>query len=154
MAEPVFQRPGEGGTVDNPLGGDVVFKARGEQTEGTLTAFETVVAPGEGPPLHTHANEDESLYVLDGEVRFKLGDEIRAAPAGSFVFIPRGAPHTWQNVGDGPARLLIHFTPSGMERFFDGFAALETPGPAAFETVGAEVGMDVVGPPLAESDPV
>jgi quercetin dioxygenase-like cupin family protein len=154
MAEPVFQRPGEGGTVDNPLGGDVVFKARGEQTEGTLTAFETVVASGDGPPLHTHANEDESLYVLDGEVRFKLGDEIRAAPAGSFVFIPRGAPHTWQNVGDGPARLLIHFTPSGMERFFDGFAALETPGPAAFETVGAEVGMDVVGPPLAESDPV
>ena len=154
MAEPVFQRPGEGGTVDNPLGGDVVFKARGEQTEGTLTAFETVVAPGEGPPLHTHANEDESLYVLDGEVRFKLGDEIRAAPAGSFVFIPRGAPHTWQNVGDGPARVLIHFTPSGMERFFDGFAALETPGPAAFETVGAEVGMDVVGPPLAESDPL
>jgi quercetin dioxygenase-like cupin family protein len=150
----VFQRPREGGTVDNPLGGDVVFKARGEQTEGTLTAFETVVAPGEGPPLHTHANEDESLYVLDGEVRFKLGHEIRAAPAGSFVFIPRGAPHTWQNVGDGPARLLIHFTPSGMERFFDGFAALETPGPAAFETVGAEVGMDVVGPPLAESDPV
>ena len=154
MAELVFQRPGEGGTVDNPLGGDVVFKARGEQTEGTLTAFETVVASGDGPPLHTHANEDESLYVLDGEVRFKLGDEIRAAPAGSFVFIPRGAPHTWQNVGDGPARLLIHFTPSGMERFFDGFAALETPGPAAFETVGAEVGMDVVGPPLAESDPV
>jgi quercetin dioxygenase-like cupin family protein len=154
MAEPVLRRPGEGGMVDNPLGADVVFKARGEQTEGTLTAFETVVEPGEGPPLHTHANEDESLYVLDGEVRFKLGDEIQAAPAGSFVFIPRGAPHTWQNVGDGPARILIHFTPSGMERFFDGFAALEAPGPGAFEAVGAEVGMDVVGPPLAQSDPL
>ena len=50
--------------------------------------------------------------------------------------------------------MLIHFTPSGMERFFDGFAALATPGLAAFETVGAEVGMDVVGPPLAESDPL
>jgi quercetin dioxygenase-like cupin family protein len=154
MAEPVFQRPGEGGTVDNPLGADVVFKARGEQTDGTLTAFETVVGPGDGPPLHTHANEGESVYVLDGEMRFKLRDEIQAAPAGSFVFIPRGAPHTWQNVGDGPARILIHFTPSGMERFFDGFAALEAPGPAAFETVGAEVGVDVVGPPLAQSDPV
>jgi quercetin dioxygenase-like cupin family protein len=154
MAEPVFQRPGEGGTVDNPLGADVVFKARGEQTDGTLTAFETLVGPGDGPPLHTHANEGESVYVLDGEMRFKLRDEIQAAPAGSFVFIPRGAPHTWQNVGDGPARILIHFTPSGMERFFDGFAALEAPGPAAFETVGAEVGVGVVGPPLAQSDPV
>ena len=154
MAEPVFQRPGEGEPVANPLSADVVFKARGEQTGGTLTAFENAVAPGDGPPLHTHANEDESMYVLDGEVRFKLGDEIHAAPAGSFVFIPRGTPHTWQNVGDGPARMLIHFTPSGMERFFDGFAALETPGPAAFETVGAEVGVDVVGPPLAQSDPL
>jgi quercetin dioxygenase-like cupin family protein len=154
MTEPIIRRPGEGGTVDTPIGGDVVFKVRGEQTEGTLTAFENLIAPGEGPPLHTHANEDESLYVLEGEVRFKLGDEIRAAPAGSFVFIPRGAPHTWQNVGDGPVRMLVHFTPSGMERFFDGFAALETPGPAVFETVGAEVGMDVVGPPLAQSDPL
>jgi quercetin dioxygenase-like cupin family protein len=154
MAEPVFQGPGEGEPVDNPLGADVVFKARGVQTEGTLIAFETVVAPGAGPPLHTHANEDESMYVLDGEMRFKLGGEIQAAPAGSFVFVPRGTPHTWQNVGDGPARMLIHFTPSGMERFFDGFAALETPGPAAFETAGAEAGVDVVGPPLAQSDPV
>jgi quercetin dioxygenase-like cupin family protein len=153
MAESVFKRPGEGGTVGNPLGGDVVFKARGDQTGGSLTAFETVVAPGEGPPMHTHANEDESLYVVEGEVRFKLGDEIQVAPAGSFVFVPRGAPHTWQNVGSGPARMLVHFTPSGMERFFDRFAALETPGPAAFGTVGADVGMDVVGPPLAQSDP-
>lgn len=154
MAEPVFRRPGEGGRLDTPIGADVVFKARGEQTQGTLTAFENLVAPGEGPPLHTHANEDESLYVLEGDVRFKLGNEILAAPAGSFVFIPRGTPHSWQNVGDGPARILVHFTPSGMERFFDDFAALEAPGPDAFETVGAEVGMEVVGPPLAESDPV
>jgi quercetin dioxygenase-like cupin family protein len=154
MAEPVFQRPGEGGTVDHPLGGELVFKARGEQTEGTLTAFETVVAPGEGPPLHTHANEDESLYVLEGEVRFKLGGDLKVGPVGAFAFVPRGRPHTFQSVGDEPARILIHFTPSGMERFFEGFAALEAPGPAAFERVGAEVGMDVVGPPLAQSDPI
>jgi quercetin dioxygenase-like cupin family protein len=154
MAKPMFQRPGEGQTVDNPLGADVVFKARGEETDGALTAFENAVAPGDGPPLHTHANEDESMYVLEGEMRFKLGDEIQSAPAGSFVFVPRGTPHAWQNVGDGPARMLIHFTPSGMERFFDGFAALESPGSAAFETVGADVGMEVVGPPLARSDPV
>lgn len=154
MAESVFEGPREGETVDTPIGGVIVFKVRGEQTGGTVTAFENLVEPGEGPPLHTHANEDESLYVLEGEVRFKLGDEIHSAPAGSFVFVPRGAPHTWQNVSDGPARMLIHFTPSGMERFFDGFAALETPGPAAFETVGADVGMDVVGPPLAQSDPL
>lgn len=153
MAEHVIQRPGEGGAVVNPLGGQVAFKVRGEQTDGSLTAFETVVASGEGPPLHKHANEDESLYVIDGEVRFKLGDELQSAPVGSFVFIPRGTPHTFQNVGDEPARMLIHFTPSGMERFFDRFAALDASEPGAFERIGAEVGMDVVGPPLAECDP-
>lgn len=154
MAEPVFQRPGEGVPIDNPIRAEVVFKARGEQTGGSLTAFENVVAPGDGPPLHTHANEDESMYVIEGEVRFRLGDELQAAPAGSFVFIPRGTPHAWQNVGEGPARMLIHFTPSGMERFFERFAALKAPDPGSFATVGAEVGMAVVGPPLAQSDPV
>ena len=56
----------------------------------------------------------------------------------------------------GLAQLLdgVVFTPSGMERFFDAFAALDTPGPAAFEEVGAEVGVAVVGPPLAQSDPL
>lgn len=154
MAKAVFQRPGEGAASDNPLGVELVFKVRGEQTDGSLTAFENLVASDDGPPLHTHANEDETIYVLEGEVRFKLGDELQIGPAGSYVFIPRGTPHAWQNVGDAPARMLFHFTPSGMERFFDSFAALEAAGPTSFAEVGAEVGVAVVGPPLAQSDPV
>ena len=153
MAHPVFERPGEGGTVENPVGGHVAFKLRGDQSGGKLTAFETVVAPEEGPPLHTHANEDETLYVVEGRVRFKLGDELQTGPAGSFVFVPRGTPHTFQNVGAGPARMLIHFSPSGMERFFDGFAASDAPDSGAFARIGAEAGMSVVGPPLAQSEP-
>src|SRR5215212_5466994 len=125
MADPVLEAAGQGGTVANPLGGEVVFKVRGEQSGGRLTAFETLVPPGEGPPLHTHAHEDESLYVVEGEVRFALGDYVNAASAGSYAFVPRGTPHTFQNVGARPARLLIHFTPSGMERFFEAFAASE-----------------------------
>jgi quercetin dioxygenase-like cupin family protein len=154
MAEPVMQRPGEGAAIGNPLGGQVMFKLRDAQSGGSLIAFETVVGPGEGPPLHTHANEDETLYVIEGQVRFRLGDELETAPVGSFVFIPRGLPHTWQNHGDGPARMLIHFSPSGMERFFDSFARLDAPGADAFATLGGEVGMAVVGPPLAQSHPV
>ncbi|MFL5782427.1 MAG: cupin domain-containing protein [Thermoleophilaceae bacterium] len=150
MAEILFRRPGEGGAAGNPLGGDVAFKVRGEQSGGTLTAFETVVAPGEGPPLHIHAAEEETLYVLEGDVRFMLGDELHSGSVGSFAFVPRGMPHTFQNVGDTLARMLIHFTPSGMERFFDGVDALEAPGPDVFATLGAGVGMTVVGPPLAQ----
>lgn len=154
MAEAILEGPGDGGTLENPLGGDVVYKVRGEQSGGALLAFETFVAPGEGPPLHLHPNEDETLYVLEGEVRFKLDGRLFAAPPGSFAFVPRGVQHTFQNVGQAPARILIHFAPAGMERFFDSFAALGGAGPDAFRTAAAEAGMEVVGPPLAQSDPL
>ena len=101
---------------------------------GALTLFENVIAPGDGPPFHTHAAEDESWYVLEGELRFRLGDDIASVGAGSFVFVPRGTPHCFQNVGAVPARIIVMFTPSGMERFFDRFAALPAGpvGPDAF----------------------
>lgn len=145
---PVVVLPGEGHAVEGPAGGPLTFKVRGDQTGGALTALENVIAPGDGPPLHTHANEDEAWYVIDGGLRFRLGDEVADAPAGSFVFVPRGTPHCFQNAGERPARILVLFTPSGMEGFFDRFAALPAFDPGAFSTLGAEVGMDVVGPPL------
>jgi quercetin dioxygenase-like cupin family protein len=156
MAEPIFVQATEGARADNPVGGAVTFKVRGRETDGSLTAFETVVGPGLGPPLHEHANEEETLCVLEGDVRFKLGDRMVSGPPGTFVFVPRGTPHTFQNVGEAPARMLIHFTPSGMEQFFEEFAELpaEETGPEVFRSVGAKVGMDVVGPPLADSDPL
>jgi mannose-6-phosphate isomerase-like protein (cupin superfamily) len=99
-------------------------------------------------PLHAHHSEDEAWYVLEGTLRFRLGDQDASAPAGSFVFVPRGTPHCFQNAGDQPARILVLFTPSGMETFFDAFAQLPAFDPGAFGTLGAEAGMTVVGPPL------
>ena len=150
----VIVGPGEGTRIEGPVGGPLAFKVRGEQTNGVLTALENVIPPGQGPPLHTHANEDESWYVIDGELRFRLDRDVQRAPAGSFVFVPRGTPHCFQNVADAPARILVMFTPAGMERFFDRFAALSAPDPEAFRSIGAPFGMEVVGPPLAQSDPV
>jgi quercetin dioxygenase-like cupin family protein len=145
---PVALGPGEGATIEGPAGGPLTFKVRGEQTGGSLTAFENVIAPGDGPPLHTHAHEDEAWYVLAGTLRFRLGDTHADAPTGSFVFVPRGTPHAFTNAGSEPARILVLFTPSGMERFFDRFAELESWGPAAVGQIGRTVGMDVSGPPL------
>lgn len=153
---PIVLEEGEGTTIQGPAGGPLTFKVRGAQTGGHLTAFENVVAPGDGPPLHTHAREGESWYVLEGSLRFKLDGDIRRAPAGSFVFVPPGIPHCFQNVGDVPARILVLFSPAGMEAFFDRFAELP-PGPvdqSVFAALGREVGMDVLGPPLAISDPL
>jgi quercetin dioxygenase-like cupin family protein len=148
--------PGEGATIQGPAGGPLTFKVRGEQTNGALCVIENLIAPGDGPPAHTHAHEDETWYVLDGDLRFLLDEEIRGAPEGSFVFVPRGVRHAFQNIGERPARILVSFSPAGMERFFDRFAALPEGSdiPTAFGELGREVGMKVVGPPLARSHPL
>jgi quercetin dioxygenase-like cupin family protein len=155
---PFALNPDDGRTFENPTGGAITFKATAEQTGGAVTAIEGTAAPGEGPPLHEH-EQDELIHVLEGTYRVKLGDEMVDAPTGAFVFIPRGTPHTWQNVGDGLARFLAAIMPAspGFEEFFVRYADLPAKerGAEAFARISAETGaMDVVGPPLAESDPL
>jgi quercetin dioxygenase-like cupin family protein len=147
---------GGGPTIEGPVGGPLTFKVRGGQTGDALTAFENVIRSREGPPMHVHTHQDESWYVLQGDLRFALHGDLAAASAGTFVFVRRGTPHCFQNVGDTPARILVLFTPSGMERFFERFADLPAGrfDPDSFRTAGAEAGMDVVGPPLAVSHPI
>ena len=146
--------PGECERSRSPIGGDVTYLVRGPQTDGALTALDVVVPPGAGPPLHVHGRETECLYVVSGVLRFKLGGEIRRAPAGSFVFVPSGVAHCFQNIGDEAARMLVTFAPSGMEGFFEELAQLDTLSPAAFRAAAGGYGMSVVGPPLAQSDPL
>ena len=85
-----------------------------------LTVIEGTAAPGEGPPLHVHRDQDETIYVLKGRYRVRLGERDVDAPAGAFVFIPRGTPHTWQNVGAEVARFVATLAPADVrfERFF------------------------------------
>jgi mannose-6-phosphate isomerase-like protein (cupin superfamily) len=147
---PFVIQPGEGETMRGPAGGEATFKARAESTNGTFTALENVVAPRQGPPMHVHVREDEIYYVLDGRLQFKADEHMLEVRTGSFVFIPRGTPHCFQNAGVAPARLLVMFTPAGMEPFFEEMAALP-PGPADTDRVreiAHIAGMEVVGPPL------
>jgi quercetin dioxygenase-like cupin family protein len=145
---------GEGEHIRSPVGGDLTFIVRAEQTNGRLLALEAVAPPGEGPPLHTHTREEETIYVLSGDFRWKVGDDLSAAAPGSFAFIPRGVPHTWQNVSDQPGRLLVTFAPAGMEGFFERLSSMTEFDLEEFRSAGAEHGTEVVGPPLAVSDPL
>jgi quercetin dioxygenase-like cupin family protein len=138
--------PGGGDAVKHPLGGFVTFKTTGADSAGRMLIFETVVAAGDGPPLHTHAREDEMLYVLEGEFRFQVEAEVHEAPVGSTLYVPPGVPHCFQNAGSLPGRLLIVFAPAGMEHFF----AMADGDREAFATAGEVVGMEVVGPPLRD----
>jgi len=150
--------PGEGLSVENPLGGLFTFKITSDESDGTITAIETFVVQQEGPPLHVH-EQDEVIYTLAGSLRVKLGDTLREAPAGSCVFIPRGTPHTWQNVGSDPLRFFATILPatSAFEEFFKRYAQLpaEERGVEGFARLAAETkAFEVVGPPLAISDPL
>jgi quercetin dioxygenase-like cupin family protein len=153
---PFVLGPGEGTRVPNPVGGDLVFKLEGSQCEDATTVLETEAAAGEGPPLHLHAAQDEWLYVLDGSFRVRLGDDVASAETGTFVFIPREVPHTWQNVGERSGSLLGAFVPPALEDFFRRFAALPEGQATAdsFRTLAEEAGMVVIGPPLAQSHPL
>jgi quercetin dioxygenase-like cupin family protein len=145
--------PGDGQRIENPLGGHIVFKARAAQTAGSLTVFEAVNPPGQGPPYHVHDGLDEVIYVLDGTLRVRLDAKVEDAPAGSFVFIPRGVPHTWDGRGE-PVRFLAVLAPAGLEEFFENTAAA---GGAQADDVFSRFGGDdlrVVGPPLAVSHPL
>ena len=103
-AEPFHLAPEGGPSVENPTGGRLTFKAMADTTGGAMTVIEGTAAPGEGPPLHVHRDQDETIYVLQGRYRVRLGERDVDAPAGAFVFIPRGTPHTWQNIGAEVAR--------------------------------------------------
>jgi mannose-6-phosphate isomerase-like protein (cupin superfamily) len=94
---------------------DPGLKASQHSTGGALSVLETTLEAG--PPLHVHDREDESFYVLDGEVTIRCGSGTFDAPAGSFAFLPRGLPHRfWAK--DQPARLLLIAVPGGIEDYF------------------------------------
>jgi quercetin dioxygenase-like cupin family protein len=59
---------------------------------------------GFGPPLHVHSREDKAMYLLEGEIRFRQGDEEFTAGPGSWVWGPRGVPHAFQWSPKAPAR--------------------------------------------------
>ena len=156
--EPIALAPGEGLAVENPVGGVLTFKVMSDASGGAITAIETFAAPGEGPPLHVHRDQDELIYTLDSGLRIKLADELIDAPSGSFVFIPRGTPNTWQTIADAPARFLAVLMPAApaFEEFFLCYARLPARerGVEAFDRLARETrGPEVVGPPLALSDP-
>lgn len=121
--QPILTPVDAGHRVD--LGGiGVHFKIPSETTDGLLSVVEHPVRPGSLAPPHTHADEDELSYVIDGVFGMRVGDTVVEAGPGTYVFKPRRVPHTFWNAGPGPARLLEIIFPAGFERYFVEMAAL------------------------------
>ncbi len=150
MAEPQPYAfgPGEGRQID--LGEfAMTVKASAEETGGVVSVLEAEEPPGFGPPIHVHHDCAEIFYVLAGEYVMFLEDREVACPAGSFVFIPRGARHGFR-VGGVPSRKLNVYLPASMIGYFDDLAvALGREGVEDDElaAIASEHGMEIVGPP-------
>ena len=109
-------------------------------SDAPVVVAEGVLPIGASPPLHVHADLDDSFYLLDGRMVVRCGDDVFVATSGTWVQFPSQVPHTFR-VLDGPARILmVHANDS----FIRAVRAIGRPAAAGdVPTTGA-------GPPIEE----
>lgn len=92
-------------------------KVAAQDTSGAMCVFEFTGT--NGGPRHLHHQQDEWLYVIEGEILIHLGNETRHLRAGESAFIPRGTAHGWVSEDGRTAKVLDLYQPAGkMEQFF------------------------------------
>lgn len=95
------------------------FIATSTETGGSYFLAETLVPAGDdGPPPHIHTREDEGFYVLSGELTFVINDKELLRKEGEFINIQKGERHSWYNKSGKEVKMLIVFTPGGIEEMF------------------------------------
>ena len=112
--KPLVLAPGAGRSY--PMGRiDAVFKADDGETVGAYSISEWWLAPHcKGPGAHQHP-EDDVFYVLAGTMSILVGTQWHDAEAGSFILIPGGIVHDFENRSDQRAGVLNFSTPGGFE---------------------------------------
>lgn len=96
---------------------DVLLTAH--QTQGACSTFRITVPAGFVNPPHVHWFEDETFYVLEGELEVTVGSIPMVVMAGKAAFGPRRVIHSLANRSNAPAVALVHASPGGLERFFE-----------------------------------
>jgi quercetin dioxygenase-like cupin family protein len=100
--------------LENPVTGEVlIFRETAADTNGERVLFETIVRPdGFVAAAHVHPKQTERFDVLEGKVRFRVGDdELVLQPGGSTTVQP-GTPHRFWNAGDTEARFMCEISPA------------------------------------------
>ncbi|MEM7535541.1 MAG: cupin domain-containing protein [Chloroflexota bacterium] len=102
-----------------PLAGSAFYhRAKSIDTDGAFAVIEIVTEPGESVATHVHQNEDELVYLIEGEIEVTLGDQQMKAGAGVLALLPRGIPHGFTNIGSDPSRLLVTILPGNFDNYF------------------------------------
>jgi quercetin dioxygenase-like cupin family protein len=99
------------------MGSLMTVHADSAASGGSSALIEMVGAPGQEPPFHTHRNEDEMFYLIEGSLNVFRGQQELVLKPGDSGFLPRGVPHTFQILSP-TARWLVYITPGGFEEFF------------------------------------
>jgi len=112
------------------------------------------VAYGIGPPLHFHAAQEDSFYVLEGVLTLQLGEDVVELGPGDFATAPPGVPHSFTNAhADQKAcRMVNLLTPGiGFDRYLSQIEKVAATGDQdAMDRLNAEYGVTIVGPSVAE----
>ena len=118
---------------------------------GSLGMFELTVPPGSNvPPPHSHTNNEEIVYVLEGTLRYSVGAETRDLTPGQTMRTPKGSVHGFSNPFGSVARALITLAPDIGARYFEDVAAVvdagSPPDKAALVAVMSRYGLMPAAP--------
>ena len=85
------------------------------------------VPPGGGPPPHSHAKEDETFTVLEGDFEVFRDGQWHPLAKGEVAYGQCGGVHTFRNVGTSPGSVLIFVTPAGLENYLEEISVYSPP---------------------------
>ena len=153
--ETVVRQPGQGEAFWM-LGGLYELKVGAAESDGALTLMEMRIPGGMGPPPHTHPG-GETVYVLEGRIRYHIAGESHEGGPGACFHVPAGTVENFEPLEE--SRLLVAYTPGGIEAFFaeagEPAERRELPPPPSeppdierLVEIGRRHGMDI-GPPAA-----
>jgi len=116
--ETTISKPALTGTVRAYSGCRMHFKVASQQTNNSLSVVDITMDAGAEPPRHIHYNEDELVFLKEGEVVYFVGDDIIEATAGDVIFMPRNVPHHFSIRTKSVACTLV-ITPGRFDHFFE-----------------------------------
>ncbi len=147
-------RFGEHIKLGGPTGDPVDCKLSSQDTAGAMCIFE--MTANAGWPQHLHYDQDEWIYVVEGEIEVRIDEKQFSVGPGESVFIPRKVSHLWCNITDKPGKVINVYQPAGkMEEFFRALGKFDG-NPAFHEALSvqemhqffATYGLELLGPPL------
>lgn len=143
----IVHTPAGRGTLLDVMGTSVEVKVDAGQSAGALNLFEIVAPPGSFVPPHLHRREDETFFVLEGQLEAEAEGRVEVISAGGSIFLPRNGVHSWKTAGSTTCRFLVISNPSGMDRYFPEIATRpgqNPPTPEQLVAISLKYGIEFV----------